>query len=78
MKTQNEQAVAVVSSFLANPNTARFLAVPAVRPSIASAVASDFLRKMGVEQRAVASRWIAANHPELAAVIAANHPAHWG
>lgn len=77
MAALDRHSISIVSDFLGSANVSRFLGDPSVMPWIASVVASDYLRKMGVDQRLAVIAWLKTDHPALAAVIAANHPCRW-
>lgn len=72
-----EQIISSVRKMLDNPNVKHFLGNPSVRTSIARAVASDYLRKMGPEEKQVVGEFLVKEYPELAAKIKEVFPENW-
>jgi hypothetical protein len=62
--------------YLDNPNVRHFLTFPAMHETIANAVAVDYLRRMNVDERPKAMRWLKKAHPAIHAIVVREYPHH--
>jgi len=62
--------------FLANPNVQHFLKRGDMVAYLANAVAVDYLRKMNVDERKPAMRWLKKQYPAIHAEVLAVYPHH--
>lgn len=74
-----KQAISAVKGLLENPNIKSLMSSgsPERIKQAAGMVASDYLRKMNVDEASAVSDWLSENHPKLAASIQKDYPQHW-
>lgn len=63
-------------AFFANPNVQHFLKRGDMLAYLANAVAVDYLRKMNVDERQPAMRWLQQHHPAIHAAVITDYPHH--